>query len=387
MKICFFTTTIYGDGGVSRVLSVLANALADKHDITIVTLENKENENREKYNLSDKINVNHMKNIYSKCYFRRFLHKVNQKTDFLGKIGIDFLWEFVYIPSKLKKQWSQYIIENNFDVVIGVQGKPAYILGSISEQVNCKTIGWQHNSYEAYLENPQKNYYWNQDYLFEKYIPRLSEYVVLNEHDEEMYRKKKKIRTTTIYNPRSFVSKEKSKLIQKRFIGVGGLRTAKGFDLLIEAFEIFAQHNDDWVLDIYGDGPDKIKLQELIKIKKLEDRVILRGVTDNINNKMLTASALLLSSRWEGMPMVVLEALECGLPIISFDITAIKPLVDNNIEGIIVPKFNIREFSMAMEKISDNYSERQMMGKNAAAKSERFSIEKIVEQWEILFLK
>lgn len=50
MKICFFTTTIYGDGGVSRVLSVLANALADKHDITIVTLENKENENREKYN-------------------------------------------------------------------------------------------------------------------------------------------------------------------------------------------------------------------------------------------------------------------------------------------------------------------------------------------------
>ena len=156
---------------------------------------------------------------------------------------------------------------------------------------------------------------------------------------------------------------------------------------MIEAFEIFAQHNDDWVLDIYGDGPDKIKLQELIKIKKLEDRVILRGVTDNINNKMLTASALLLSSRWEGMPMVVLEALECGLPIISFDITAIKPLVDNNIEGIIVPQFNVREFSMAMEKISDNYSERQMMGKNATAKSERFSIEKIVEQWENLFLK
>ena len=297
------------------------------------------------------------------------------------------MWEFIYIPSKLKKQWSQYIIENNFDVVIGVQGKPAYILGSISEQVNCKTIGWQHNSYEAYLENPQKNYYWNQDYLFEKYIPRLSEYVVLNEHDEEMYRKKKKIRTTTIYNPRSFVSKEKSKLIQKRFIGVGGLRTAKGFDLLIEAFEIFAQHNEDWVLDIYGDGPDKVKLQELIKIKKLEDRVILRGVTDNINNKMLTASALLLSSRWEGMPMVVLEALECGLPIISFDITAIKPLVDNNKEGIIVPQFNVRDFSMAMEKISDNYSARQMMGKNAAAKSERFSIEKIVEQWENLFLK
>ena len=87
------------------------------------------------------------------------------------------------------------------------------------------------------------------------------------------------------------------------------------------------------------------------------------------------------------MPMVVLEALECGLPIISFDITAIKPLVDNNIEGIIVPQFNVREFSMAMEKISDNYSERQMMGKNATAKSERFSIEKIVEQWENLFLK
>ena len=72
----------------------------------------------------------------------------------------------------------------------------------------------------------------------------------------------------------------------------------------------------------------------------MQNRIFLHGNVDNIADKMLNSSALLLSSRWEGMPMVVLEALECGLPVIAYDISAVKPLIANEVEGFVVEKFD-----------------------------------------------
>ena len=381
MKICFITTMVYKDGGVSRVLSALASALASEHDVTVATFENRVVDNLDKYNLSPKVNVDFLKPYYQKCYFRRFLHKINQKTGICKRVNSDTLWKYIYIPKKMQQTWVKYITDNKFDVVVGVQGKCSFFLGSISDSVSCKTFGWQHNSYEAYFEQPGRNYYWNQDYLFEKYIPKLDKYIVLNEHDEKMFKEKKGLDTITIYNPRSFVSNEKAELVTKRFVGVGGLRPAKGFDLLLEAFSEFANTNSDWILDIYGDGAEKENLQVTIDKLGLGSRVCLKGVTNDIRTEMLNSSGLLLSSRWEGMPMVVLEALETGLPTIAFDITAITPLITTGIEGIVVKSFDTHEFSEAMLQLANDAELRQSMGKNASLKSECFDIVRIKEQW------
>ena len=256
MKICFLTTVMFNEGGVSRVLSALASELSKNYNVTVAAFENPANEDRTKYNLPDELNVEFLKPYYRKSYIRRAFHKINQKTGILNRLNSQKLWNKVYVPQKVKKQWKEYILSNKFDVVVAVQGSLSFILGSIADELPCKTIGWQHNSYEAYFENKGK-YHWNQDPLFKKYIPHLDYYVVLNEHDQLMLKEKMNIDALTIYNPRSFVSPKKAELKVKRFIGVGGLRQAKGFDLLIESFEIFARDNKDWILDIFGDGEDR----------------------------------------------------------------------------------------------------------------------------------
>ena len=381
MKICFLTTVMFNEGGVSRVLSALAAELSKYYSVTVSTLESPDKEDRNRYHLPDSIKVDFSKSFYKKGFFRRACRKINQRSGVLKKLNSDKLWDGVYVPEKLKRYWREYINSNHFDVVIAVQGYFSVILGSIAGELSCRTIGWQHNSYEAYFENKGR-YHWNQDYLFKKYIPHLDHYVVLNEHDEEMIRQKMGIDALTIYNPRSFVSEQKAALINKRFIAAGGLRSAKGFDLLITSFEEFAKSNKDWTLDIFGEGPDRKSLQNMIKEKNLEDRVSLKGLTNDIGGEMLSSSALLLSSRWEGMPMVVLEALETGLPVVSYDITAITPLVTDGVEGLIVKQFDTSAFAEAMNRIASDYEERVRMGKNSYVKSGAFDVNNIVEKWK-----
>lgn len=384
MNICFINTTLYGTDGISRVLSCLTSELSKRHNVTVITFENEKNVDKNKYDISPAVNVVFWEPIYGKCKIRRAAHKLNQKTEIIKKINNKTVYDWIYLPKHMQKKWIDFINKRSFDVVIGVQGKGAYILGSIKDSINCKTIGWQHNSYEAYLEN-RGLYYWNQDFLFETYIKQLDHYIVLNEHDEEQFRIKKGINTTTIYNPRSFLSEEKSKCEEKRFICVGGLRSAKGFDYAIEAFKMFTKANPGWKLDIFGEGKDKEKLQKMIELNKLSGLVYLRGVTKDIKKEMLNSSVLLLPSRWEGMPMVVLEALEIGLPVVSFDITAINPLVTDNVEGIIVKQFDVTAFAQAMERLAADEELRKQYGKNATTKAKQFAVEEIAKKWEALF--
>lgn len=381
MKICFINTNIYGVDGISRVLSVLANELSKKHDITVVTFEKEACVKKDRYNLSSRVHVDFWPALYKKCYIRRTFHKLNQQLPIIRKLDSKAIYDWIYLPKHMQDYWVEYINKNQFDVVVGVQAKLAIILGSIVDRISCKTIGWQHNSYEAYLENKGK-YYWNQDFLFEKYIAKLDRYVVLNEHDEEQYRIKKNIDTVTIYNPKSFVSNRKSECIEKRFICVGGLRPAKGFDFVIQAFEEFAKYNSDWVLDIFGRGDDQKKLEKMIQSKGLEERVRLKGVSDQIQNELYQSGAFLLPSRWEGMPMVVLEAMEMGLPVVSFDITAINPLITNEKEGLIVKKYDTNGFADAMVRMAEDNGFRIRCSRNAVIKAKFFDVKVISEQWE-----
>lgn len=383
MKILFINNTLFSIGGVNRVLSCIASELSKKHDVTIWAYCKKEKENRSLYGLSEKVRVEN-NYIYKKGYIRRFFHKINQKTNLIRWIGSGYLYDWIYIPLQFQKQMIDYINNGQYDAVCAVQANNSIALGKIKDRIKCKTFGWQHSSYEAYWETKGTNFY-NQDYLLDKYISKLDGCIVLNEHVEAMYKLKKGIEAITIYNPKSFISAKKSQVTNKKFIACGGLKTPKGFDLLIESFEEFSKREKEWVLNIWGAGPDEKKLRGLIKKKELNDRVKLMGVTDNIAKEMIDSSALLLSSRWEGMPMVVLEALECGLPIISYDITAIKPLVTDGLEGRVVPAFDTMKFSDAMLHMAMDLTKRKEYGANAANKAKLFAKEDICKKWDMLF--
>ena len=196
-----------------------------------------------------------------------------------------------------------------------------------------------------------------------------------------MFKKEKNIECQVIYNPRSFNSKEKSKVNKKQFLAAGRLNHQKGFDLLIESFNTFSKTNDDWKLVIVGEGKEKIKLLESINKYKLRDRIIVESFTNNIKEYFLNSSVLLLPSRWEGMPMIVLESLEMGVPIISYDITAVEPLITNGKEGIIVKSFDKDEFSIAMENMVSSPNLIEDMSKECVIKSREFDVENIRDKW------
>ncbi len=389
MKICFLIGSVFNLGGVQRVTSVLASELSVEHDINILCMENDFEEDRSLYNLNEKVKVTIWKEEFERNIFKRISYKIikdiNKKGGYFNKEKNLKLLTNAYYPHKLRNSIINYLNENDYDIVIGVEGYYSLLLGEISDKITAKTIGWQHNSYEAYLKNKGR-YYWNRDILFEKYIPKLDEYIVLNNHDKSMYKNEKGIESKVIYNPRSFKSDEKSDVKSKTFLAAGRFNYQKGFDLLIESFKIFAKENNEWNLIIVGEGEEKDNMKKLIDKYKLNDRILIKHFTDNIKKYFLESSALLLSSRWEGMPMIVLESLEMGVPVIFYDITAIEPLVTNDKEGLVVEKYDVKAYADAMSKISKSYDLRLNMSKNSIEKSKDFDIERILKVWNDVFI-
>lgn len=388
-KICFIMNNIFTLGGVQRVASVLASELSKEHEISILCISKEHEINHALYNLDAKVNVEFNStldktNILSKS-LRKIIKDINKKTGILNKEKYYEKLCNIYFPGKVKRNFTKYLNDKQYDIVIGVEGLFSILLGSIKENLNSKVLGWQHNSYDAYLKNPNR-YYWNLDILFDKYITQLDKYIVLTDNDKITFKKQKNIESTVIYNPRSFSSNEKSDVSKKQFLAAGRFNYQKGFDLLIESFYEFSKKNNDWNLVIVGEGEEKSKILEKINKYNLDNRISVENFTDNIKKYFLESSVLLLPSRWEGMPMIVLESLEMGVPIISYDITAVESLVTNGKEGLIIDKFHTKLFAEAMWKVSESYDMRCELSKNAIRKSKKFEIGNIIGQWSKLFL-
>lgn len=384
MKICFFTHSIFNLGGIQRVLSVVANELSKYHDIDIICTNSEYKENRELYNLNKNVNIIVKDNFFEKKILKKVTSKIiryiNIKT---GLLNNKYLYKGLmesYYPKNSLKSISNYFNEKNYDVIIGVGGEYSLILGCISNYLVAKTIGWQHNSYDAYLKNKNR-YFWQQDELFKRYIPQLDEHIVLTEYDKNKYKSEMNLDSTVIHNPKSFESNKKSSLKNKQFLAAGRFNYQKGFDLLIESFKLFNENNKEWKLIIIGDGEEKDKINQKIDEYKLKDFVIVEDFTSNITRYFIESSILLLPSRWEGMPMIVLESMEMGVPIISYNISACEQLLTTKKHGILVDKFDIKKFADAMLDLSNSYDLRIKLGKNLIERSEDFSVDNICSQW------
>ncbi|VYU05317.1 glycosyltransferase [Clostridium butyricum] len=391
MKIGFLIEDAFSVGGVQRVTSVLANGLSEQNEVSLICTRCKINEiNRKIYNLREDIDIQIVdrlknENLLIRCV-RKILKEINKKTGIFNNVkSLNILTE-IYFPKKFRKSIVEFININKYDVVIGVEGLQSILLGCIAENLNSKVLGWQHNSYEAYLKNKGK-YYWNLDVFFNEYINKLNDYVVLTKHDQEQFLLEKNMNSTVIFNPRSFTSNEKSSLNKKTFLAAGRFTYQKGFDLLIESFNEFVKNNSDWNLVIVGEGEERHKIENLISSYNLEDRVTIDDFTENIKEYFMESSILLLASRWEGMPMIVLESLEMGVPVISYDISAINGLVYDNVNGVIVDKFDTKKFAQCMNEICTSKEKIKFYSQNCLEISNDFKLEKILEDWNDILLR
>ena len=159
---------------------------------------------------------------------------------------------------------------------------------------------------------------------------------------------------------------------------LNGVRQHKGFDLLIKAFNIFAQNNSEWCLDIVGEGPEEELYKKLVKEYQLENRVIIHPFTDRIQDYYSNAQVYVLSSRWEGFGLVLVEAMAHGLPVVSSDLPTSKELMGDF--GIYFKNGDIEDLAQRLEDAT--HVDWQAKSKEALIIAQRFDIHQIIEQWK-----
>lgn len=387
MKICIWTNSIFRLGGTKRVITVVVNELVEKHDITIMTYDKPKMENRAMYGLDERVKIDYAvsgdyrdnKKTPAR-YLRSAVRTLNNMTGCFNRPGMTEMLKNAFFPKQLQQKLTDYFNSKDYDVIIATAGN-ALTLSFIADNLKAKTIGWQHNCYDTYVL--QKGIlFWKKEEILKKYFPKLDRYVVLNDYDKKDFKDKLGIDCVAMDNPRSFVSEQKADLGQKQFFVAGRFVEQKGMDLLIDAFAKFCTVDQEWKLVIAGDGPLRAEVLDRVWMRKVQDRVEFIGVTNNVQKYFLQSSVYLLSSRWEGWGLVIIEAFEMGMPVIAFDIVPIDLLITNGEDGLIVDKFNVDQFAAAMVKLAHDEELRRIMGEKALEKAERFSEKHVAEKWQ-----
>ncbi|GIF15797.1 hypothetical protein Ate01nite_58290 [Actinoplanes teichomyceticus] len=169
-------------------------------------------------------------------------------------------------------------------------------------------------------------------------------------------------------------------------VAAGRLTRQKGFDLLIDAFQRVHAEHPRWRLDIFGEGRARPKLTARIAERGLDGVVRLRGRTRELDREMARASVFVLSSRREGLPMVLLEAMRTGLPVVSFDCpTGPAEVVEDGVNGVLVPAEDVAELAAGLSRLIGDAGERARMGQAARQTGARYAMPVIAARWVELF--
>jgi glycosyltransferase involved in cell wall biosynthesis len=169
-------------------------------------------------------------------------------------------------------------------------------------------------------------------------------------------------------------------------LAVGRLDVQKGFDWLIEAFSNLAEKHPDWDLAILGEGLLRTTLEGQVRESGLEHRIFLPGRAGNMAEWYESADIFVMSSRFEGFPMTLAEAMAHGLAAVSFDCdTGPRDIIRHELDGLLVPPGDVAELTAALDRLMSDALIRQRFAKRAVDVRERFSMGKIAGMWEKLF--
>lgn len=215
-------------------------------------------------------------------------------------------------------------------------------------------------------------------------VSNLSALVLLTQNDADDWGNLTK--KYVIPNPISFYPKEAAKLENKQVIMVGRYNNAKGYDYLIPAWEIVHQFHPDWILNVYGSGELYGDVVRWIAERHLEHSIILHVPVDDIMDKYLESSICVLSSRYEGFSLVIIEAMSCGVPCVSFDSPCgPRTIIRHGEDGFLVEYKNISALAENICMLIKDVELRKLMGKNARLSVKRFELDVVMKKWIDLF--
>lgn len=383
-KIAIIASNPFNIGGVGRVLNEFANMMANHYQVDILCLDTETVVDRKKYVLKDEVNIIVDKYVSSELVpglAIRGLRYINRK--FVGNKNLKFL-EYIYTDFSDFPNLISFCNSNDYVAVIGMQLRISIILGKISKHLQCKTIGWQHNTYDAYF-NLKGNYYWNQHRLAAKYLNKLDRCVVLSDADAQLFDENLGLKAKRIYNPNSLgkATYQMNKLKkEKTILWVGRIaKFQKGLDYLIEIADKLKDINDSFKLVVVGGGSDLPWLEREIILHGLSDNVKCTGPTDNVEKYYNSSYMLLSTSRWEGFGLNVVEAMSFGLPIVAFDNSGPKEIFQAYNAGFIIPRFDTDKFAHSINRLLSDEEIWKKMSKSAWGRSRDFIPQKIEKEW------
>lgn len=215
-------------------------------------------------------------------------------------------------------------------------------------------------------------------------LRKLSQFVVLTHEDATYWPELENV--TVIHNPITIQPQPIHSYVSHQVIAVGRYVEQKGFDRLIDAWHLLAAEFPDWKLRIYGDGYLRKTLQRQVDMFGLTDSCILEHSLPDIAAQYAASSLFVLSSRFEGFGLVIVEAMSCGLPVVSFACPCgPRDIITDGRDGFLVNDGDVEALAQRMRQLMQDEQLRATMGERAVRRAQDFSMEKIGQQWTNLF--
>lgn len=358
-SICLLHHTLSSHGGEERMCQLLAKELRLRnYDVIVVLTEQLQGEGIV-YPLEDGIEL---------CYLQRnrFERKLNKC--------------FTRLP---ELRYRNILKKNNVDYVIDVGSPKSLLTTSAVEGLDIKVICWDHFNYEAFRKR------WCYDDLKKLILDgKIHKFVVLTQADVKSYAENEmefpKGVVCQIYNPSPIQTEIYETRPNKKVMACGRMDSQKGFDLLLDAWNEIEKKDVEWELEIVGDGCLRKELEQQIMNNNLK-HVTLSHFTDNVQEKYAEAGIFVMSSRYEGLGLVLLEAESMSLPLVSFDCPCgPREIIINGYNGYLAEPENSHDLAEKLLAIMNDNKLREQMGHNAFNASRQFCTDKIIDQWEML---
>lgn len=379
MKIVYCLPQLYQPGGIERIVSIKANYLAEvcQYDVFIITA----------------------------CQQGKLpYYPFSEKVKFID-LDIDYdvtltypIWKRIAKKSKLahyhKQKLSKILAKISPDITVSTFTHEAAFLPDVNDGSKkilefhfckghkCKIA----NAFDFPLLTKLAYYFkcWQEEHII---IPKYDQFVVLTEEDKTDWQKQ--IPTVKcISNILPFKTNEQASLENKTVIAVGRLDAQKKFDRLITLWKEIHSKYPDWKLNIFGQGQDEHRLKNLIAALDLSESITIHQPSQNIKEEYLHSSIFVMTSAYEGLPMVLLEAIGLGLPAVCYDFKCgPRDVIVDGENGFLIKDGNSEAFIEKISRLIEDKSLRKKMGTKAKSLSERYSQEVIMQKWIELFNK
>ena len=373
-KIVYCTPALYSAGGTERVVSVKANYFVDVlgYDVTVIVTEGKNGNSF--FPLSDKVEVINLGINFEELWNISFVKKV-----------------LLYLKKqrKYKKSLTNELLRIRPDITITTLRREINFINEIPD--GSIKIGEQHLSRTNYrkIDTRFSKFYeisffrWWKDRVVSS-LTKLDRLVVLTSDAASEWPELSNI--TMIADPLPIKVSYNSPLTAKRVITIGRYSYEKGYDLLLRVWSIVEKKCTDWQLDIFamGDPTPYVKIMDELSIDKT--RCHLNSSVVDVESEYVNSSILVQPSRTEGFGLVLVEAMACGLPVISFDCeNGPRSIVTDGEDGFLIPPFDVESFANRLFQLMNDDKLRRTVGENGKRKSQLYQIDSVGSQWKQLF--